>query len=116
MSTTGRYICESCGWRSDAPGDCREHADEPLQDLASEDVCIMLDDFDGARKRKRYGLLGVVAIVLTSPLVVLVPLRKIAVMAWFLAAGGVTGVLFRFFPSRKVLPDLAAEKPAWFTA
>lgn len=115
MSTTGRYICEACGYRADSPGDCPDHPDEPLQDLANEDVRIMLDDFDSARKRKRYGVLGIIAVVLTSPLVVVVPLRKLAWFAWIAAAGGVTGVLYQFFPARKVLPDLDAEKPAWLS-
>jgi hypothetical protein len=51
--------------------------------------------------------------VLTSPVVVLVPFRKLAFWAWLAAAAGVTGVLFKFSPSRKVLPDREAENPDW---
>ena len=113
MSTSDRYICEACGRRYAGPGDCQDHPDEPLQDLANEDVRIMLDDFDSSRKRKRYGLLGIGALALTSPVAIFVPFRKLAIAAWLASAGALTGALFKFFPSRKVLPDLDAEDPEW---
>lgn len=105
-SPSGRFICERCGARFDNTGDCTAHPDEPLQDLADEDVRIMLDDFDSARKRKRLMLLGLVGFVLCSPLAILVPLRKLALILWVAAASGLTGVLYKLFPARAVLPDL----------
>jgi hypothetical protein len=51
MSTSDRYICEACGRRYAEAGDCQDHPDEPLLDLANEDVRIMLDDFDSSRRR-----------------------------------------------------------------
>jgi hypothetical protein len=113
MSTSDRYICEACGRRFPQPGDCTDHPDEPLQDLANEDVRIMLDDFDSGRKRKRYGLLGIGALAITFPVVIFVPFRKLAIAAWLGSAAALTGVLFKFFPSRKVLPDLDKENPDW---
>jgi hypothetical protein len=113
MPAGERYICEVCGHRQATSGDCPKDAGEPLQDLANEDVRLMLDGFDSARKRKRYYLLGIGAAILTAPVVVLVPVRKIALVVWVLCAGALTTALYKFFPARKVLPDLDAEAPDW---
>ena len=112
-SPSGRFICELCGGRFDESGDCVDHPDEPLQDLGDEDVRIMLDNFDSGRKRKRLGLLGIVGFVVCSPLVVVIPLRKIAVLAWIGCSAALAGGLYKLFPARAVMPDLEKENPAW---
>ncbi len=110
-----RYICELCGRRFPHSGDCKDHPEEPLQDLADEDVRIMLDDFDSARKRKRLGMLGAVCAVVLSPIVIFLPARKIGLMAWIAASGAAAGGLYKVFPARRVLPDLEQEKPGWLS-
>ena len=132
MPDSDRYICEACGRRYAAPGDCEDHPDEALQDLAVENVRIMLDEFDSRRKRKRLAFLGTCALILTSPVVFLLtseenPLiytseitqrtsvNPVTAGVWAGAAGIVEFVLWKLFPSRKVLPDLKAENPEWLT-
>ena len=115
VSAVGRYICELCGSRYQDKGFCREHLDEPLQDLANEDVRLMLDEFDDRRKAKRYTALTLVSAVVTSPLLLVVGAlsRKGALVAWAFSTAGLTGGLYRFFPARRVLPDLESEWPDW---
>ncbi len=108
-----RYICEACGRRYPQRGDCQDHPEEPLQDLADEDVRLMLEDFDSARKRKRLGLLGGICAVLLSPLVIFIPVRQLGLLAWIAASGALAGGLYKFFPARQVMPNLKAESPEW---
>ena len=115
VSAVGRYICEVCGIRAAAEGFCKEHPDEPLLDLSNEDVRLMLDEFDDRRKAKRYTVLTLVSAILTSPLLIVVGVisRKGALVAWAASTAGLTGGLYRFFPARRVLPDLESEWPDW---
>ena len=121
----GRYICEVCGTRYEAPGDCPKDPGEPLLDLHDEDVYLMLQDFDAQRWRKRLGVTTVVGFVLTSPILLIIPLlfsmaasegytsgprRGLSkaivgvVAGWCMAAVALGGVLIAFVPPRKVAP------------
>lgn len=115
MPAVGRYVCELCGSRYQDKGFCRDHVDEPLQDLANVDVRLMLDGFDDRRKGKRYTVLTLISAVVTSPLLLVLGVftRKGAVVGWAFSTAGLTGVLYRFFPARRVLPDLELEWPDW---
>lgn len=108
-----RYICEACGRRYPQAGDCLDHPEEPLQDLADEDVRLMLEDFDSARMRKRLGIYGAISAALLSPIVLLLPLRKIGFLAWIASSGALAGGIYKVWPARSVLPDLEEEAPAW---
>lgn len=127
-----RFVCEICGRRYAARGDCEDHPQEALQDLAREDVRIMLDEFDSRRKHKRLVLLGLCAAILTSPVLFILlsllsednqPLHtfgdrtrfKLIFCVWAGTAATVDFLLWKVFPSRKVLPDLTAEDPEWLT-
>jgi len=58
---TDRYFCEVCQTRYDIAGDCPNDPDEPLQDLADEDVRNFLQSRDDAAWRKRSGLFATIA-------------------------------------------------------
>ena len=44
---------------------------------------------------------------------ILIPFRKLALLAWVGMTGALTTGLYRFFPARRVLPDLADEGVDW---
>lgn len=59
-----RFYCTECGRGYDQPGNCPTHTDEPLMDLADEEVRLMLEDQDGSAKLRHAAILvGAVAAV-----------------------------------------------------
>ena len=63
-SAIQRYFCTECGRAYDQPGNCPTHTDEPLLDLADEEVRLMLEDQDGSAKLRHAAILvGVIAAV-----------------------------------------------------
>ncbi len=105
-SADGRWFCESCGARYEGPGDCASCPDEPLLDLHDEDTRIAIEEMDSSRRRKRHGILGLVALAVCFPLVLLVGIisTKLGVLAWIGATTVVTGVLWKLFPTKDRLP------------
>ncbi len=110
----GRFICEACGRRFAGAGDCPACPDEPLLDLADEDVVLMIESFDAAAQRRRYFLCFLGAAVVAVPVgLVLVVLgastgvRSLAKLAFLAGAGiliGLTTLLAFLFPARRKLP------------
>jgi hypothetical protein len=102
----GRWFCERCQARYQAPGDCQRCPDEPLLDLHDEHTRLAISEMDDARRRRRHGLLGIISLACCSPTLVLVMLStKLAVLAWVGATGVLTGILWKLFPTRDRLPE-----------
>ena len=102
----GRWFCEQCERRYSAPGDCQRCPEEPLLDLHDEDTRLIIEEMDSKRRRKRHTILGVVALVACSPIVVLGSIlsKKLALLGWVFATGGLTGLLWKIFPTKDRLP------------
>ncbi len=102
----GRWFCERCQARYAVPGDCASCPDEPLLDLHDEDTRIAIEEMDSSRRRKRHGILGLVALAACFPLVLLVGIisTKLGVLAWIGATTVLTGVLWKLFPTKNRLP------------
>jgi len=110
----GRFYCHSCLARYGAPGDCpRAECDqEPLLDLADEEVRLFLAEFDARAKWKRFGLCFGIALVFGIPLVI--------VGGYFFSIHGQVGGAFatfglatlfsKLFPARRRAPKLSEEE------
>ncbi len=113
-SEPGRYFCEVCEDRYEQPGDCPKCTDEPLLDLADDDIVLMLESFDDAAKHKRYGVcfgvafaitIAIVAVVVTLAVLVGLPvLPKLIFLLGFAVLAGSTTLLVMLFPARKKMP------------
>lgn len=113
VSSIGRYICEACGSRQATAGFCAQHPDEPLLDLADEDVRLLLDEFDDRRRAQRYTVIAVTCAILLSPLLLLGLVKRFFIVVWAGAVTGLTAGIYRIFPARQVLPNLEHEWPEW---
>ena len=104
----GRWFCEACQARYDSSGDCVRCPDEPLLDLHHEDTRLAIEELDASRRRKRHTMLGLIALAVCFPLVLLVGIfsTKLGVLAWVGATGALTGVLWKLFPTKDRLPDM----------
>ncbi len=110
----GQFFCERCEGRYDQPGDCPRCPNEPLMDLTDNDVVLMLEAFDDAAKRKRYGVCFAAALVVTVPIAIaliagcsLVDSRavfKLALLLCFAVLAGLTTLFATLFPARRRTP------------
>jgi hypothetical protein len=66
----GRFLCHECTRRYHRPGDCPHCPEEPLLDLADEEVRLFLDDFDSKARWRRFGLCFGAALPIGIPLVI----------------------------------------------
>lgn len=103
------WICTECGHRSDG-SPCPNHPDEVLLDVRDGDVQLMLQDIDDQGRRRRHYRLGIIALVVTCPLMILVPWGGLEIMAvWVVAAFALSGVLFKVFPYSARFAELTGQ-------
>ena len=123
----GRWFCTRCKGRFDGPGDCPRCPEEPLLDLADDEIRLMLHEQDAAAKRKRYGLCLGIAAVLGVPVFFLSAALEMYLMpharkGGSLAIGltgatvlGLTALFTMLFPARRVLPEVSQADIARWT-
>ena len=71
-SKSGRFFCERCRRRYDHKGDCPRCAEEPLLDLADDDMRLMIDEQDSTRRNRRFSAIVMICAVVLAPVSFLV--------------------------------------------
>jgi hypothetical protein len=69
---SGRFLCERCRRRYDRKGDCPRCAEEPLLDLADDDMRLMIDEQDSTRRNRRFSAIVMICAVVLAPVTFLV--------------------------------------------
>jgi hypothetical protein len=106
-------MCEECTRRYERGGMCDDCPDEPLLDLADEDVRLMIDEFDDRRFWKRSTIWTFLSLALVSPFGIAAwnyMGTKIGVAVWGLLTGGLSTFLIKRFPPEPKLPELTPEE------
>lgn len=107
MNPDGRYFCESCERRYNAPGDCTHCPEEPLLDLLDEDVLLMLEKWDDDRWQKRLMQFTLLAGVVCSPLAfAALAWTKLILAVYVAAVSGASITLIKLFPPPRKCPDM----------
>lgn len=112
-----RFYCTDCASAYAQPGNCPNHADEPLLDLADEQVRLMLEDQDGSAKMRHAAILvGVVAAVtFASAVVVMFVVGELDIEVNFVKVLLVLGAgfylaAFAMFKFKPKAPDLTPQQ------
>lgn len=116
--TCERYICELCGGRFEAPGECVNCDGVRLRDLADPAVRSWMDSQDASRRNQRLK-----SVLFTSAALSLLvsfglrefmnPLPAPPEVIWLISALTLSLILGRLFRAPRMAPDLSDAEERW---
>lgn len=115
QTTFKRYICELCGARYSAGGECSTCEGVRLRDLADPAVQTWIASQDACRRNQRLQTIALVSPVLAVPVAYFLPrvLGQLPVgieVTWLVSTLLIAGLASWIFPASKLAPKLTDDE------